>query len=496
MVLGTGQGGLDAVHAPQAEDLLDEVGLAGEVRAARGSNHLQHAVALRHHGAAEALEQVRHLVIGDGGAAHGAHALGTQGDLRGLDGRGVLVHAAAAHGCAAAALEQGGGDVGNLVAGGSVHLALEADGSLAHEVEVAARAGDVALVEAGALEQDVDRGVVNLGVEAAHDTRQRHRAAAVVGDDGHVARERALLAVERGELLALLGGAHHDVALAVALGKLAQVKGVQWLAREVHHVVGDVHDVVDGSATGGDDTASQPLGAGADLHAANDARHVAAAELGGVDAHVHEVGRARTFLARNGRQLDVRVLVQHGTHLGGHAHVGEAVGAVGRDLAVEHDVARAVVLRERHAHGGVRRQNHDAGVIAAEAKLALGAVHAAGLHAAELALLDLEVAGEHGADHGHDDFVALVEVLGAADDLQRSGVALGVRVLVAHGDLAEPHVVRVGVRLLGDHLADDHVVEVLTHVLDRLDLGSGANEFAVQDLRIIWQVNHRTQPLI
>ena len=451
---------------------------------------------LRHHGAAKALEQVRHVGIGDVCTADGTHAVRAQRDAGGLDRLGVGVHAAAAHGGAAAALEERRSDVGDLLAAGGVDLALEADGRLAHEVEVAARARDVALVEAGALEQHVDRAIVNLRVGTAHDAGKCHWARAVVGNDGHVGRERALLAVERGELLAVARGANHDMALAVALGELSEVEGVQGLAREEHHVVGNVHHVADGTAARGDDAARQPLGAGADLDAAHHARHVAAAELGSVDVHVHEVGRARALLALDGRQLDVCVLVEDGTHLGSHAHHREAVGAVGRDLAVEHHVARAVVLRERHAHGRVSRQDHDAGVVAAKAQLALGAVHAATLDAAQLALLDLDVAGQHRADHGHDDLVTLVEVLGAADDLQRRGVAGLVDVLVAHGDLAEPHVVGVGVRLLGEHLAHHHVVEMLAHVLDRLDLGAGTDELAVEHLHVVRQVHHGTQPLI
>ena len=234
----------------------------------------------------------------------------------------------------------------------------------------------------------------------------------------------------------------------------------------------------------------------ADLHAAHDARHVAAAQARVRDLDVHEVCALGALLALDGGELDVRVLVEDGAHLGGHAHVGQAVGAVGRDLAVEHGVRRAAIVRERHAHGGVLGQDHDAGVVSAQAKLALGAVHAARLDATQLALLDLEVAGKHGADHRDDDLVALVEVLGAAHNLQRGRIAVLVNVLVAHGDLAQPHVVGVGVGLLGEHLAHDDVLEVGANALDRLDLGAGADELGVEDLRVIGQVHHGAEPLI
>ena len=135
-------------------------------------------------------------------------------------------------------------------------------------------------------------------------------------------------------------------------------------------------------------------------------------------------------------------------------------------------------------------------MVATETELASRAVHATGLHAAKLALLDLEVTGEHRADHRDDDLVALLEVLGAADDLQRNGIAVRVDVPGANGDLAKPHVVRIRVRLLRDDLANDDMVEIGANALDRLDLGAGADELAVQDLGIGREVDHGAEPLI
>ena len=135
-------------------------------------------------------------------------------------------------------------------------------------------------------------------------------------------------------------------------------------------------------------------------------------------------------------------------------------------------------------------------MVVAQAKLALGAVHAIGLHAAELGLLDLHAAGEHGADHGGHDVVALVEVLGTAHNLERHGVAVLVDVLVANGDLAEPHVVRVRVRLLAHHLGGVDVVEVRANTLDALDLGAGADVLLDQVIWVVGQVHHVLEPLI
>ena len=62
--------------------------------------------------------------------------------------------------------------------------------------------------------------------------------------------------------------------------------------------------------------------------------------------------------------------------------------------------------------------------------------------------LILKSPGRHRADHGGDDMVALVEVLGTAHDLKRLGIAIGIHVVASDVDLANPHVIGIGMRLL------------------------------------------------
>ena len=186
---------------------------------------------------------------------------------------------------------------------------------------------------------------VDFGIERAHHAGKAHRALAVIGDDAHVRRERALLAVEGLDRLARARGAHHHVATPLALGELAEVEGVQRLARQHHDVVRHVDDVVDGAHARRRDTAREPVGRGADLDAAHHARRVAAAELRGRDRHLDDVVHVHALvLVLDLRQLDVRdseiarVAIEDGRGLDGHAHHREAVGAVGGDLAIEHGV--------------------------------------------------------------------------------------------------------------------------------------------------------------
>ena len=494
VVLSSRDGRRHAAHAPQAQDLLDEVNLTRQVGAeARRGDHEVLAVTL--HGAAQAGERALDKVRLDIGAADGVHA--GQAQLNAVDGlgRGEHVDVTGSDLATGDLLDQGAGDVGDVHAAGLVDLALKANGGVGDQRQVTAGVRGAAGVEAGALDHHVNGVVLDLGIHAAHNAGQRHGTLAV-GDEAHAGVEHALLAVEGRELLVLLGSADHHAATALALGKGIQVKGVQRLAGEHHHVVGDVDDVVVRAHAQGIEALDHPVGRRTDLHVAHDAGDVAVAQalVGDLDGKL-VVGRA-AGLGLDGGQLNVEIAVEDGAGLAGHADHGQAVGTVGRDLAVEHGVARAHVLGKRHAAGRVLRQDHDAGVVAAQAELACGAVHAHGHDAAKLALLDLDVAGQDSADHGRDDVVAGLEVLRAADDLQRSGVAVGVEVLVAHVDRAHIHVVTIGVRGLSEHLGGHHVVEGLAHGVDRLDLGAGTDIFVRKGLGILRNIDHGLEPVV
>ena len=494
VVLGSRDGRRHAAHAPQAQDLLDQVDLARQVRAeARRGNLKVLAVALD--GAAQAGERALDKVGLDVGAADGVHA--GQAQLNSVDGlgRGENVDVAGSNLAAGDLLDERAGNVGDIHAAGLVDLALKADGGIGDQRQVAAGVRGAAGVEAGALDHHVDGVVLDLGIHAAHNAGQRHGTLAV-GDEAHAGVERALLAVEGRELLVLLGGANHHATPALALDKGIQVKGVQRLTSEHHHVVGDIDDVVVRTHAQGVEALDHPVGRRADLHVAHDAGDIAVAQalVGNLDRKL-VVGRA-AGLCLDGGQLHVEIAIENGAGLAGHTDHGQAVGAVGRDLAVEHGIARAHILGKRHAAGRILRQNHDAGVVAAQTELARRAVHAHGHDAAKLALLDLDVAGQNCADHGRDDVVASLEVLRAADNLQRGGVAVGVEVLVTHVNRAHIHMVAIGVRGLGEHLGGHHVVEGLAHGVNRLNLGAGADILVRKGLRIFRNINHGLEPVV
>ena len=99
------------------------------------------------------------------------------------------------------------------------------------------------------------------------------------------------------------------------------------------------------------------------------------------------------------------------------------------------------------------------------AKLLERAEHAVGGNAAQLALGDLHAAGQQGVVQGGRHQVAHMDVPGPGADLYR--------LALADVDLADQHMVGIGVLLQGHNAAHLHVMDVLAQVLGDLHLGAG-----------------------
>ena len=135
-----------------------------------------------------------------------------------------------------------------------IQALLELGAGLGAHAQGQGALADAGAVEAGGLEHHVGGVGDDLAVLAAHDARKAH-GPGLVGDDQVVGIELAHLAVQGGQLLALLRPADDDSA---AL-HIAVVEGVHGLAVLQHDVVGDIHDVVDGAH-------AQPSGSRSRIH--------------------------------------------------------------------------------------------------------------------------------------------------------------------------------------------------------------------------------------
>ena len=331
-----------AVQTPDAHDLLVEIDLADKVRAEgrrKDGDLLVAGLALDT--AAQIGKDGDLLLIRDICADELAQARRAQGELDFLSLDGIDVHDALAHRAAAHACHEGRGDGGVLIAGARVHTALVAQGRLAHQAQVTARAARVRGREGRALQQHVNRGIGDLGLKPAHDASQGHVCVAV-GDHRHIACELALCAVKRGELGAVLCRTHHDMALASGIGrKGVEVKGMQGLAQLEEDVVGHIDDVVDGAAAHSGQALDHPVGRRPHLDAADNTGGVALAQLFVIDGDIYDVADVLVVLGAG--QLAGSLVapghVVHGAHLARKALHAQAVRAVGRDLQIQHLVA-------------------------------------------------------------------------------------------------------------------------------------------------------------
>ncbi len=473
----TGQRGGDLVHAVQAKHLFVQVDLAREVGAEGGAYHVQ-GVGIGAVGylAAQAAKDVHHELARNLSAHHVVEAADTElqvgllGLQRPLVDDAIVVRFSPAYRAAGNLGDKGSGCRRAHIDAMIVHAALVAHGALGDKPQVAAGAAGAARFERRGFQQNVHRFLGYLGIKAAHHAGQRNGAQLGSGDNGHVGSERALLAIERGELLALFSGADNDVRLAVCVLQLGQVEGVKRLAEQEQDVVGNVDDVVDGALADGGKAFHHPVGAGAHLAAADDASGIARATglVGDGDAHLGiERGRflAKLQLAGHFRKRAGVGLLVHGAHFAREAHDGKAVGTVRGDLQVEHRVGELQVVGDGLAGGGIFGEHPNALVVVAHAQLALGAAHAAAGNAAQLRLLDLEVAGQHRADGGNGHLDAGGDVGRAAHDLHG--------LFSAHVHRGHMHMIGIGMVDAGKHMANHHAVEGIAQAVHAFNARAG-----------------------
>src|SRR5690606_21922606 len=366
--------------------------------------------------------------------------------------------------------------VQGLVEGVRIDVAFVAVGGVGGDAELARGAADAAAFEDGDFEDEVGGVGGDAGVLAADDAGDDERFFGV-GDDEVLRGERALLAVEGEEFFAVAGGAHDDL----VAGEFFGIEGVHGLAVFEHHVVADIDDVVDRAQADGGQALADPVGRRADFDAGDDGGGVERAGLGGFDTHGLEQLGVRVGIDGGGGESNFRIreiLEEPGGEFAGDADVVEAVGAVGRDLDVEHGVAGGQHVVDGRADGRFAGEQVETVGGLREGEFAGGAQHAGGGLAADLGFLDGEVAGQRGGGQRDGHAVAGVAVVRAADDGAHAAVGLA----DVHG--ADGKFVGVGVLVAGEDVADHGEIERGRAGLDDLlDLeaeeGDGARDVVV-----------------
>ena len=210
------------------------------------------------------------------------------------------------------------------------------------------RLADGRAEEVGGLEHHVHRVRHDLTVFAAHDARQTH-GLFLVRDHEHIRLQIADVAVERGERFILARAAHDDLAAVY----IAVVKGVHRLTVFDHHIVRDVHDVVDGADARRAQALAHPLGAGRDPDIAHHAGRIPQAQVVRLHVHVQKLRQAALAAALHDRLMVAHGYVERRRRLTRKTQQRVAVGAVVRDLKFHDGVVVADDLVDVLSDGAV-----------------------------------------------------------------------------------------------------------------------------------------------
>ena len=404
------------------------------------------------------------------------HLAGLDGEGHFLLGAGAGVGDALRHRAADVATDKVGGLSCRRRRPGGRHPSSETEGGLAVQAVVGGGAADAGAVEAGRLDQDVRRPVVNLRLFSAHDTGQRHRTAAVT-DQQVLGGAGALRSVEGDDLLPLPGGAQVDRSFLPLFRPPKQVviEGVERLARLPHDVVRDVDDVVYRPDPGKTKTVPHPEGRGPDRNTGHHGGGVARTAVGVSDLDGDQVVHGVPFLDEFTGAFP-EAAGPEGVHLPGHAGQGETVGEVGGEIHGHHRVAE--VLPQGRPDGRVIGEDHDPSVLLREAEFPLRADHPLGSDAADFGgfkrdrpVASLAVAklradeGDGHLDAGHAD-----------GDVRRPRHHLQRIVAEIHGD--EGQLVGIGVTPDTGDFADEDpfAIPVTTDLGDIFDFEAGEGQ--------------------
>ena len=443
-----GEGVGDVVVAVEPGYLLGDVGVVLHIGPPGGN---MDGVAL--HLEVQSFQNPDHFLTGNIGAQQAVDLLRLQ--LHG-DGVGVLgddVHDAVHHLAGAQQLHQLAGPLHGFQGVHGVQALFIAGGGVGAHIQRGSGTVDGGAVEVGGFKQNHGGVAHNLAVGTAHDAGYAD-GLVLVTDAEHGGGQLPLVAVQGLDGFALPGGADDDVAALHA----GEVEGVHGLAVFQHHIVGDVHDVVDGADTGVPQPFPHPRGRGLDLHVLHHPGGVPGAEIAVLNVDVHQL-RDGAAAALHFRGVQLQGTAKGGAGLPCKADDGQAVGPVGGDLKFHHMIVRT----DDHSY------------IVAGLYVLVQHEDAVGDAVGELPLLRVEILQR--ADGiglgvvGHQ--VARVEV--GAGGVGRGGGA---------ADVQRGVVQPVGLRLTFQNLAADHGAE---HLVPGLDVGGDGGLLRVQRLVVVQQ---------
>ncbi len=227
------------VVSPDADDLLDEIVLLEDVAPEARHDDLQIGARVVD-GESEGLKDPHGILSRRADGDEPLHSGQPECDSRARPRRRIDVEHPARHSTAAEIGHELGGPPECLAQAFDIAATLEPVRGIRGETERARRATNGTRIPVRRFEQHGVRPVGHLGLRAPHHTADRERPLGIA-DQGHVGREGPLLPVQGSDPLTGMRATHDDR----VLGDGVVVEGVERLPELPHHVVGDVHEVVD-----------------------------------------------------------------------------------------------------------------------------------------------------------------------------------------------------------------------------------------------------------
>ena len=193
-----------------------------------------------------------------------------------------------------------------------------------------------------------------------------------------------LLTVECLERCALRHGLHHNL---VTLHHVC-IEGVQRLSVGHHHIVGDIHDVIDRTQANGGQLVLQPLRRFLHLTVSNTHTSIAFAGLLILNHHLDRQVMILHLELRAVRTMQrglVAIALQPGIEVTGYAPMRETISTVGCDIHLNEPVAlQMIILSSRRTHNSILRQYDDTGMVMTDSNLILCTDHTVRLHTTKL----------------------------------------------------------------------------------------------------------------
>ena len=265
----------------------------------------------------------------------------------------------------------------------------------------------------------------------------------------------------------------------MAVSNGIQVIGMHRLSVLFHHIVRDIHQIVDRADAHGSQPSLHPFRRRPDLDILDHSRAVARAEIRILNCHLYIVIYI-LVISCGCHHRGLEFLAECGSCLSCDSDHAEAVHAVGCNLILEDHVVQTERFDRALSHDRVLRENVDAILRSLRIHFSVrsqffdGAHHAAALHPAEFPFLDLHAAfnllsrlvSSRDASSVQNDrnLVSFLYVRSACHDLDR---------LCPDVHLADDQFVRVRMLLDLVDLTDHDLVKIRVHSLISLNLCPG-----------------------